>query len=204
MASDIPYLLSAGNVPAVFEKMRNAGTPPKFTLDFLSKTLGFASSQDRGIPKILKRLGFLSQDGVPTQRYNEYKSASLGGRVLAQGLREGWNDLFLANQRVHELSTSEIADICKSVTGSGDSAAKKMASTFLALAKLADWTGVEDEAMPVGADEEAPASNSTPHDVTAKLAGTIGLHQDIHIHLPPTSDVSVYRAIFQALREELM
>jgi hypothetical protein len=30
------------------------------------------------------------------------------------------------------------------------------------------------------------------------------LHHDIHIHLPPTSDVAVYRAIFQAMKSELV
>ena len=34
--------------------------------------------------------------------------------------------------------------------------------------------------------------------------GILTLSHDIHLHLPPTSDVSVYRAIFQAMKSELM
>ncbi|WP_278234679.1 DUF5343 domain-containing protein [Isoptericola sp. AK164] len=201
MADDFPYLPSATNIPGIFEKMRTAGTPPKFNLEFLSKTLGFNSSQDRGMHKILKRLGFLSQDGTPTQRYNDYKSTSRGGRALAQGLREGWKDLFLANESVYRLNSGEIADICKSVTGTGDSVAQKMATTFVALANLADWS----DPAPGGGDSADEVAPEIPQggSVAGQAVG-IGLHQDIHVHLPPTSDVSVYRAIFQALREELM
>lgn len=35
-------------------------------------------------------------------------------------------------------------------------------------------------------------------------AGLFELHHDVHIHLPATNDVSVYRAIFQAIKAELM
>ena len=35
------------------------------------------------------QLGFLSQDGTPLPRYNEFKSTTAGGKALAAGLREG-------------------------------------------------------------------------------------------------------------------
>lgn len=205
MPSEIPYLPSAGNVPLIFEKIRSAGTPPKFTLEFLSKNLGFASSQDRGMPKLLKQLGFLSPDGVPTSRYNEYKANSTGGRALARGLREGWAPLFLADERIYEKTAGDVKDVCKSVTGQGDSAAQKMASTFLAIAKLADWSS-EPADEEVSSELVASLSNGNGQAATAAATagGSLALHQDIHVHLPSTTDVSVYRAVFQALREELM
>ncbi len=102
-----PYLPSVKNIPAILDKIRTAGTPPRFTHEFLKanlgfpssndrgmitvlKRLGFPSSNDRGMITVLKRLGFLSADAVPTQRYNDYRDASKGSAALAAGLREGF------------------------------------------------------------------------------------------------------------------
>ncbi|NUU16114.1 DUF5343 domain-containing protein [Cellulomonas humilata] len=203
MPEDLPYLPAVGNIPAILDKIRTAGTPPKFTLEFLSKTLGFTASQDRGMPKIFKKLGFLTADGTPTQRYNDFKSTSTGGRALAVGLREGWSPIFLADQQAYNKTAGELTDIFKSVTGEGEAKAKKMASTFKALAGKAEWT----DAKP--ADEGGGGGSGGGEEVLndsdkRDQRGGLSLHSDVHIHLPPTSDVSVYRAIFQALREELM
>lgn len=211
MATDLPYMPSVGNVAAILEKIRGAGTPPKFTVEFVKSTLGFTGSQDRSFPRMLKQLGFIGNDGVPLQRYNEFKATSTAGHAMAQGLREGWAPIFMADQAAHTRSASELTDIFKTVTGQGDAVAKKMASTFKAFAAHADWSTVTSEspaedAAPTG-QEDAGTSNGSisaaPPAGRVSPGGSLSLHHDIHLHLPPSSDVSVYRAIFRALREEL-
>jgi hypothetical protein len=192
--------------PAILDKMRSAGTPPRFTTEFLKSTLGFTASQDRAFPRMLKQLGFLTPDGTPLPRYNEYKSATTGGRALAQGLREGWASLYLADQTAHTRSAGELTETFKTVTGQGEAVAKKMASTFKAFAAKADWSG------PAPADDGAKDAPLADEDVGSQGgAGTgtrdrspLSLHHDVHVHLPPTSDVAVYRAIFRAMREDLL
>lgn len=212
MPTEVPYLMSITNVPAILEKIRTAGTPPKFTHEFLKSTLGFGASNDRGVIKVLRQMGFLSADSVPTPRYNEYRGDQ-PGKAIAAGLREGWPDFFLADEKIYERSNSQIQGIAKSLTGAGDSVAQKIASTFKALADKADWSG------PVPKQQERPAdSGDGEQDLYGAAggeqrggkggngagAGLFELHHDIHIHLPPTNDVSVYRAIFQAIKAELM
>jgi hypothetical protein len=46
MAADYPYMTNAKNLKPIMERIKGAGTPPKFTLQFL-KSLGFTSSTDR-------------------------------------------------------------------------------------------------------------------------------------------------------------
>ena len=92
--------------------------------------------------KVLKQAGFLASDGSPTPRYNEFRSSSTGGKALADGLREGWAPIYLADQRAHEKSAAQLTDIFKSVTGQGEAVARKMASTFKALASKADWSAL--------------------------------------------------------------
>src|SRR3989344_7122004 len=189
-----PYMASTKNLPKILEKIRGAGAPPKFTVQFLKSTLGFSSSNDVGIISVLKRLGFLTPDGVPTERYHEYRSEAKGGLVLASGLRDGWADIFLADTSANKLSSSELKGIFKTSTGKGEAVAMKMATTFKSLSDVADWS------------EEQPKTEEKPKaEVTkAPVVGGISLNHDIHVHLPPNSDVSVYKSIFRALREELL
>ena len=199
----MPYMQSVANVPAIFDRIREAGTPPRFTHEFLKTNLGFASSSDRAIGKVLRGLGFLLEDGTPTARYNEFKGPG-SGAVLAQGIREGWSALFMSDQRIYEKTVAEMQSVIKSVTGASDAVAKKIASTFKALCERADWS------TPDASKEESSMSvnmqnGDFPSGGTNGMEGAdIRLHHDIHIHLPPTSDVSVYRAIFQAMKAELM
>jgi len=89
LATELPYMMAIGNISAILDKIRGAGTPPKFTTEFLKSSLGFTASQDWPFPRIRKQLGFLNADGTPLPRNNEFKSTTTGGRALAQGLREG-------------------------------------------------------------------------------------------------------------------
>jgi hypothetical protein len=79
MDKTFPYMASAKNLPAILAKIKSAGAPPKFTYEFLKSNLGFASSSDRTVIGVLKALGFLSGDGTPTGRYNEFRGEATSG-----------------------------------------------------------------------------------------------------------------------------
>lgn len=208
MPAEIPYMLSQGGIKKIFAKIQSAGTPPKFTHEFLKTTLGFSSSNDRAIIKVLRQLGFVDTDSKPTARYNDFRNEHKSGASMAAGLREGWADVFLADEKLYEKKASDLIPIFKSVTGKGDSVAEKMAQTFRQLADLATWTGTpaasstrEEEQSQQG---EVDGKDDAKVDTAVLLGGSVALHHDVHIHLPPTSDVAVYTAIFRALREELL
>jgi hypothetical protein len=74
----------------------------------------------------------LTADGAPTERYNEFRSATSGDKALATGLREGWAPIFLADEKANERSFTELKEMVKTVTGQGESTAVRMASTFKA------------------------------------------------------------------------
>jgi hypothetical protein len=211
MPAELPYMPSTANVSKILDKIRAAATPARFTHDFLKSNLGFSSSNDRAVIKVLRQLDFLSDDGTPKDRYNQFRGQQ-SGQALAEGLRAGWAPLFLSDEHVYERSNAELIDIVKNVTGSGDAVATKIARTFKALAERADWkasgAGVDptesatSDDTSLGATGDAVPTVAAP--ITAPLARSFQLHHDIHIHLPPTSDVGVYRAIFKAMKSELM
>lgn len=202
MTDDLPYMLTVGNLDQILEKIKSAGTPPKFTHDFLKTSLGFAASRDRGVIKILRRLGFLNASSEPTNRYNEFRQGTTSAQVLALGLREGWAPIFLADQLAHTRTPTELKETFKNVTGKAESVAEKMATTFKALATKADFNATPAVSPPPA---EKAKAEPVPAEAPRKHAAIgVGLHNDIHIHLPPTSDVAVYTAIFRAIREELL
>lgn len=211
MPVDLPYMPSVTNVPKIFDRIKEAATPPKFTNEFLKTNLGFASSNDRSVIKVLKALGFLSADGTPTAAYNDYRG-SQSATALAAGVRKAYAPLFLSDENAHTKSGAELLGIVKNTSGAGDAVAQKIATTFKALADRADWSanplvppssgnvsGADPEVG--GAPGAAPSMRAGEREPDG--VGMFRLHHDIHLHLPPTSDVSVYRAIFQAMKSEL-
>lgn len=125
--------------------------------------------------------------------------------VIAMGMREGWSDIFLADQRANELSTSELTEIFKNVTGKGEAVSRKMATTFRAFADQADWDASPPSPEVTTTDQDDQDDEELSQvDAPARAARGVSLHQDVHIHLPPSTDVATYTAIFRALREELL
>lgn len=206
MPTDLPYMPSVTNIGPILDRIASAATPPRFTHEFLKANLGFGSSNDRAFIKVLKQLGFVGGDGTPTPRYNDYRGPA-GKRALAAGLREGWAPLFMSDEGIQAKNGQDLLGVVKNTTGVGDAVAQKIASTFKALAERAEWASVSPAAP---AAESIPAiepvqENFERQAATSGSGGTgIRLHHDIHLHLPPTSDVGVYRAIFQALKSELL
>jgi hypothetical protein len=69
------YLVSTKNLDNVLNKIIDGVAPDKFTTEHL-KSIGFGSSNDRGIIPVLKDLGFLAGDGAPLPRYHAYRDRS--------------------------------------------------------------------------------------------------------------------------------
>lgn len=206
--ADMPYSLAYARLPEIFARIKTAGTPPKFHNEFLKSTLGFTSSNDRAVISILRKLGFIDSNGQPTQRYNDYKGHE-GGRAVAKGLREGWPGLFMADQRIYTKNTEEISKRVVTLTGANEKMSNRIASTFVKLCEIADWT---PEAQPEQSSvNDTPEAEGKGDDLPPQSPATVlspqsalNLHHDIHIHLPTTSDAAVYRAVFQAIKSELL
>jgi len=200
------------------QAIQSAKAPPTFTQRFL-EDLGFKSAADRLVINMLKTLGFLSPDGAPTQRYFEFLDQSQAGRVLAEGIEEAYGDLYQLNRRAHTLPRQDLIGKIKTLTQgqSSDDVVGKMVTTFLALAKYADFAAPqaasrEDRAEAVaepsdetGADPADPdGRRASPPTVTPGELRLGGLVYNIELHLPDTRDPAVYEALFRALKTHLL
>jgi hypothetical protein len=118
------YVLAVNRIPDLFRRIQDGQAPERFTIQLL-KDWGFTSTNDRAFIPLLKALGFLTDDGKPTQRYLDYRDHSRSKLVLGQALRDTYADLFLIKEH---LSPSDRA----AVEGkASDNVASLMTKTFL-------------------------------------------------------------------------
>ena len=143
MAITEAYYAQVKNVSDIFSTLLNAQAPDKFTQRFLYD-LGFTGVNDRPFVSVLKNLGFIDESGGPTQRYYDYLDEENSKKILAQGIREAYGDLFAVNQKAYEMTSDQVKGKLKSLLQGkkSDSVLKKMAATFTTLCSLADFEGI--------------------------------------------------------------
>src|ERR1035437_6782758 len=107
MALTSAYLVAAKNLPAFLDAIRKARAPEKLSLKFI-EDLGFKSTNDRLFISVLKGLGFIEDNGVPKQRYFDFLDDGRWQSVLADGVREAYEDIFRLNKKANTLSRSEL------------------------------------------------------------------------------------------------
>jgi hypothetical protein len=194
------YMYTVKELQHMFEAIEKAQVPPRFTYDFL-RSLGFKSTNDRAFINVLKGLGLLDSNSVPTPAYREYRDSRAAKQVLARQLRHAYEGLFLADENAQDLTVDAVKGKLATLTGKDDAVVKKMATTFKALAALADFKSAPatEVAEPIEERVESPALEA----VTPKPSGFSFSHT-IFINLPATRDVAVYDAIFKSIREHLL
>jgi len=204
MADDYPYMVSNNKIEPIVEAIHNAAKPPKFSHEFL-KQLGFNSSNDRAVIPLFKRLGFLSDNGVPTTYYDDLKDKTKRWEILASRIKDLYQDLYAINTKVHEASEDEVKGAMSRVTGKDSKAVSRYFSTFKTLCDLANFEH-ESSAPQEPEKEVEPINNEPKKQTTPTVSAPInqaGFHYNIQIHLPATTDISVYNAIFKSLKDNL-
>ena len=223
MALPDSYTLKPNAIPAYFDAILDAQPPERFSLKFL-ENLGFTSTNDRLFIGILKDLGFLNRDGAPQQRYFDFLDRSQSKRVLAEGIREAFADLFAINTKANDFSVDDARNKLRTLYAGKktDLVIGNIAKTFKALVDYADFSGApvkpsQPESSPTPKDAIPPGVSPAPivtpavapsggtSDLTRHLRplNVAGLQYHINIVLPESRDQSVYDAIFRSLREHL-
>ena len=206
MALPKSYLTSTKNLAAILDAIKGAQAPEKFTIRFL-ESLEFKSNPDRLILGVLKSIGFLGEDGKPTERYFRFLDQTQSEIVLAEGIREAYADLFQVNNTANKLRKTEVIGKFKTLSQGqySDSVLDKMALTFAELSKLADFeskAAFEQKDKPK--EEEPPGEKEQNILKPDRKLSLGGLHYNIQIILPESRDPKVYDALFRSLKEHLL
>lgn len=204
------YLATTKNLGAFLNAVQSAKAPERFNNKFLTQ-LDFTSSNDRLFIGLFKALGLIDESGLPTKRYYAYLDQGESRKVLAEAIREAYEDLFAVNKKAQYLSVDEVKNKLKTLTQGqkSENVVGLMAATFKALCALADWkhpASEKDDKKEGKSQTIKSDSVEEKHDTSKfdqKSPSGLALHYDIHVHLPESRDPAVFDAIFEAMKKHL-
>jgi hypothetical protein len=203
-----PYLNAYGNIGRTLNKIKTAQAPPRFTQDFLATKLDLRGGGARPVIPFLKRTGFLGSDGVPTERYKRFRNPAQCGRAAREALKDGYRALYEVNEYLQDASDKDLLGVVVQVTGlePNSSTVKAIVGSFKALKEFATFDGDEEDEEEVTTEDENDENGDDDKDERKgrKLKKGLGLSYTINLHLPPTSDIKVFDAIFKSLRDNLL
>lgn len=201
----IPYAQATGTLETMLGKIKTASVPEKFSHDFVSTVLGMKGGTPRSIIPFIKKMGFVTDDGTPTERYKQYRNPNASGEAIADAMKEVYSSLFSANEYVNKSSVDELKGIVLQITGleKSSTAFKKIISTFLALNELANFDS-KPESPKVEFNEEEKSISIRPEKIVPEVKESINLSYTINLNLPATTDIEVFNAVFKSLKEHLL
>lgn len=210
MAS-LPYVTATGNVEKALKGIKAAATPESVSQDFVKTILGIKGGSGNQITAYLKKIGFATTDGAPTELYKKFRNTATEGWAVAQALRTGYAPLYLRNEYMHKLPDEELKGLVLEETGveQDSNVVALVLACIKQLKKFAKW-----DAPPLDEKPEKPRAevlpppnlsptNTTPPTLPAQRLG-LNLGYTINLNLPATSDPAVFNAIFRALKEHLL
>lgn len=211
MPDQYPFIVSNNKIEPIFQRIRTAARPEKLSQEMLG-TWGFTASNDRAMPRVLKALGFLTENGVPTAYYDRLRDPADWKQVLAERVRDTYSDLFAIDPNIYSASESEVKGAISRITGKDEETVKRYYSTFKTLSRLADFSqdgrahSTPKSSIDVNSNAAAPNAappQEVPFQAPLPSHRKSEYHYNIQIHLPVTTDITVYNAIFRSLRENL-
>lgn len=205
MPDSYPYIISNNKLEPIFARIRSAAKPDKFGRELLN-TWGFAASNDRAVVSVLKGLGFLNEAGVPTPFYDRLRDPNDWRFVLGERMRDLYSDLFAIDANMPSAPEGEVKGALSRITGKDEETVGRYYPTFKTLAGLARF---DAKTSRTPAPPEPSPEKDAPKAKEQQISDDHGprrrseYHYNIQIHLPVTTDITVYNAIFRSLKENL-
>ena len=135
--TDYPYIKTPGKLKEFLQKIPAMGVPKSVSTRWLPK-VGFKSANHRPIIRIMDFLGFINSN-KPTERWRSYLVTKNARRVLAEGIAEGYGELFDAYPDAELRSDAELKVFFQKHIATSDQAVNSTIGTFKALCSLADF-----------------------------------------------------------------
>ncbi|MDF2559467.1 MAG: putative coding region [Microbacterium sp.] len=211
MANEIPLTTSTSSLTRFLAHIQGSGVPKKIDRPYL-KSVGFKSGVDGYLIPIMKHIGFVSTSGVPENRWKSYRDKARAPKILAEGVLEGYADLFSVYPDAFRKDEEALRNWVRSETSYDEIKVGHAVKTFQALAALAEFdedliekavsgTTQPEASVPV-VHASAPLVAS-PGKAPTPGANTPSFNINIELHLPPSADAETYDKFFAAMKKHL-
>lgn len=201
--ADFPYTQVTRKLKSFFDKIQQVGRPDTVDKKWLA-SIGMTASNDHTIIPVLKFIGFVDQSSQPTSRWTSYRDKSRARKILAEGIIEGYAELFQTYPDAHRRSDEELKAFFSTRTAAGAQVVSKTVTTFKALCKLADFEGAPVTSLPTQTEQVTQDDLATATRVTRELGAGVTLNINIQLTLPATTDENVYDKLFAAMKRHLL
>jgi hypothetical protein len=195
----LPYVTAPGNIERAFKGIKAAATPESLSQDFVKTILGIKGGSGNQMTAYLKKIGFATADGTPTDVYKKFRNSATEGWAAAQALKIGYAPLYVRNEYMHKLSDDDLKGLLVEETGAeqDSNVVPLVIACIKQLRKFAKWDAAPVEDKPEKTAAEALSSNSLSQQTSAIQPQRLGLNlgYTINLNLPATSDPAVFNAI---------
>lgn len=200
MAMSFTYAIKTGALGEFLKKVKSKelGVPDRVNRDYL-RSIGYTSSNDLPIIRVLKAIGFIDKSNIPTQYFRDFRTER-SGQVMAAALRKAYSELFKIYPEPHKKGKEELENFfAKSKPSLKKFTLRLYVDTFKTLCEFADFKAVPiKEAEVTKPEKELVEVAKVPTHVPT------GITVNLNIHLPATEDARVYEKIFKALKDILL
>jgi uncharacterized protein DUF5343 len=202
----LPYVTAPGNIDRALRGIKSAATPERVSQDFVKTILKIRGGSGNQMAAFLRKVGFVNQDGTPSDVYKKFRNPSTSGNAAAEALKIGYGPLYARNEYMHQLSDAELRGLIIEETGQKEdsSVVALVLASINAIKKFVEkskaGTDASQEPTPEKMDREAEVT----HAKKRATGQPLGFSYTINLNLPLTSDVAVFNAIFKSLKENLL
>jgi len=188
-----------GRIEEYFKKIMETQSPTVANNTWL-KSIGFTSSNDRYLLRVLKYIGFIESGGTPSETWKEYRVPPKSKIVLARAIKKGYSNLFAIYPDAYRKDKEALYAYFSSQSNVAEKTITLMVNTFIALRDLADFEAPELKEI------TKPQEISEPEHIEklVKAKRATELHINIQLHLPATDDSNVYDKLFESLKKHLL
>lgn len=204
----LPYVTAPGNISKALRGIKAAATPERVSQDFVKTVLKIPGGSGDQMTSYLKKIGFASQDGSPTEIYRSFRNNDTASRhAVAEAMRKGYAPLFQRNEFMHTLNDTDLRALIVSETGQA-SESSTVANVFACIKNLREFADFSKPEQPTRSEksENGSVSQSSLPSVEQPSPQKLGMNLSytINLNLPATADVSVFNAIFKSLKDNLL
>jgi hypothetical protein len=190
------------SVKEILEKVKSKelGVPDRVTQDYL-ESIGYKSKNDRPVINVLKSIGFLDANGVPTSDFKNFRTEK-SEQVMASALRKTYAELFKIYAEPLKRSNQDLENFfAKKEPSLKKGTLEFYVATFKTLCEFADFGIVSPAQSEI--IEEKEEGVGVGRQIVSQAPEGITINLNIQITLPVTNDAKVYENIFKALKEQL-
>jgi hypothetical protein len=201
--TDYIYMANPARIRDLLQKIQTVGILDKLSIQSLN-VMGFKSSNDRPLIKVMKAIGFISVSGEPTDRWQRYRNKQIAGAVLAEGIRDHYGELCKIYPDAHIKDNEALRNFFSTHTKVSASTLNLMVLTFKTLCELADFSTI----LPVSPPQTEQSAMKVAYELEPtiihkeKLGYTININ--IQLALPSDATKETFDAFFESMKKYLI